>query len=204
MRIGLTGGIASGKSTVCRLFSELGINIVDADIVARQVVEPGQDALAEIIKHFGEQVLDLDGRLDRQQMRALIFNDPQSRTALEAIIHPRVRRAMLQQASELNTEPYCILCIPLLVENKLQSMVDRILVVDLATALQKTRLMDRDASDPNQVEAMLAAQASRDQRLAVADDVIDNNFEAARLRPRVARLHLKYLKLLSGETSAVP
>ena len=197
MLIGLTGGIASGKSTVCNLFSERGIDIIDADVVARQVVEPGQAGLAEIIKQFGERILDADGRLDRQQMREQIFSIPASRTALEAIIHPRVREAMLQQARESNSV-YCILCIPLLAENKLQSMVDRILVIDVETVVQKKRLMARDSSSPAQVEAILAAQASREERLAVADDVIDNNLEPARLQPQVAALHLKYLQLPGG------
>jgi dephospho-CoA kinase len=198
MRIGLTGGIASGKSTVSNLFSEQGIDIIDADVVARQVVEPGQAGLAEIIKQFGERFLDADGRLDRQQMRQQIFSIPASRTALEAIIHPRVREAMLQQAGESNSV-YCILCIPLLAENKLQSMVDRVLVIDVETVVQKKRLMARDSSSPEQVEAILAAQASREERLAVADDVIDNNLEPARLQPQVAALHLKYLQLPGGE-----
>ena len=200
MRIGLTGGIAAGKSSVCRLFSELGIDIIDADLVARQVVDPGQAGMAEIIKQFGQEVLGADGHLDRQIMREHIFSAPESRLALEAIIHPRIREAMLQQAGESDSV-YCILCIPLLMENKLQSMVDRVLVIDVETAIQKKRLMARDASSPDQVEAILAAQANRDERLACADDVIDNNLEPARLRPQVAALHLKYLQLLKGEPS---
>lgn len=198
MRIGLTGGIASGKTTVCSLFAELGIDIIDADLAARQVVEPGQAALQEIVRQFGSGMLNADGRLDRQQMRQRIFSMPASRATLEAIIHPRVRELMLLQAEESHSA-YCILCIPLLVENQLQSMVDRVLVIDVETAIQKTRLVARDASQPDQVDAILAVQASRAQRLAAADDVIENNRDRAHLEPQVAALHLKYLQLLGHQ-----
>ena len=198
MRVGLTGGIASGKSTVCRLFSERGVDIVDADIVARQVVEPGQAGLTAIVEYFGPQVLDVDGRLDRQQMRKQIFSIPESRMVLEAIIHPLVREAMLQQAIQSDSA-YCILCIPLLVENALQSIVDRVLVIDVETAVQEQRLMARDASSPEQVAAILATQASRERRLAAADDVIDNNRKPVQLEPQVAALHQKYLLLISND-----
>lgn len=198
MRIGLTGGIASGKSTVCRLFSERGVDIVDADIVARQVVEPGQAGLTAIVEYFGPQVLDVDGRLDRQRMRKQIFSIPESRMMLEAIIHPLVREAMLQQAIQSDSA-YCILCIPLLVENALQSIVDRVLVIDVETAVQEQRLMARDASSPEQVAAILATQASRERRLAAADDVIDNNRKPVELEPQVAALHQKYLLLISND-----
>ena len=198
MRIGLTGGIASGKTTVCSLFAELGIDIIDADLAARQVVEPGQAALQEIVRQFGSGMLNADGRLDRQQMRQRIFSMPASRATLEAIIHPRVRELMLLQAEESHSA-YCILCIPLLVENQLQSMVDRVLVIDVETAIQKTRLVARDASQPDQVDAILAVQASRAQRLAAADDVIENNRDRAHLEPQVAALHLKYLQLFGHQ-----
>jgi dephospho-CoA kinase len=197
MRIGLTGGIASGKTTVSDLFAERGITVIDADVVAHQLVEPGQPALKDIIHQFGVHLLDDQGRLDRQQMRRMIFDDPQSRATLERIIHPRVREALLLQSSA-SQSAYCILSIPLLVENGLQSMVDRVLVVDVDPAIQKQRLLARDAGSTSQADAILAAQATREQRLAVADDVIDNNGEQSRLPSQVNALHSLYLELLNS------
>jgi dephospho-CoA kinase len=193
-RVGLTGGVGSGKSTVAALFAGLGVPVVDADQVAREVVEPGESALAEVVTAFGASVLDAGGRLDRAALRARVFANPGERARLEAILHPRIRARMEARAAALEA-PYCILCVPLLVEARDVPRVDRVLVVDVPEALQVARVAARDGLDAEAARAMIAAQAPRAARLAAADDVIVNDGPTAALAPRVEALHALYLGL---------
>ncbi len=195
--VGLTGGIASGKTTVSDAFQALGADIIDADVAARAVVEPGQVALRELVDRFGTLILQADGRLDRAALRQQIFADPDARRQVESILHPRIRD-WLQERLEASPGPYAVLVVPLLVEGGRQglaSMVDRILVVDVPEEVQIQRLMARDGSDAQQAQAILAAQASRHQRLEVADDVITNTQSPEALREAVKRLHARYLEM---------
>ena len=193
-RVALTGGIASGKSTVADLFAALGVPVIDTDVIARQVVEPGQPALAKIAATFGPDVLDADGRLDRRRMRERIFADPDAKRRLEAILHPAIRAEMEQQSMAAQG-PYQVLVIPLLTEGGRRDHVDRVLLVDVPEELQIQRLMMRDGVSHEQAQASLNAQATRAQRLALADDVIRNTGRVDDLRAQVAELHGKYLRL---------
>jgi dephospho-CoA kinase len=202
LRIGLTGGIASGKSTVTQRLAELGVPVIDADVASRSVVEPGKPGLAHVVERFGRQVLDADGRLDRKALRALIFNDPTSRQALDAILHPLIRADMEQQAAEAKG-PYVVMAVPLLIEGgNARERVDRILVVDADETLQIERVQARDGSSADQARAIIASQASRAARLAAADDVLLNSGTVADLRQAVDRLHEKYLQLAQTMPSA--
>jgi len=201
LRIGLTGGIASGKSTVTQRFAELGIPVIDADVASRTVVEPGKPGLARVVARFGPQVLDASGRLDRKTLRAQIFNDPGSRQALDAILHPLIRADMEREAAEAQG-PYLVMAIPLLVEGgTARRRVDRVLVVDVDEALQIQRLQARDGSSEEQARAILASQASRAARLGAADDVLLNTGSVAELRQAVDRLHEQYLQLAQTSSS---
>ena len=193
-RIGLTGGIASGKSTVARLFAELGAAIIDTDVIAREVVAPGQPALEEIAATFGEAVLQPDGSLDRGALRARIFASEHDRKALEAITHPRIRAETLRQADTAGG-PYQLIVVPLLVESPLRGSVDRVLVVDCPEQLQVERLAARDGESEDSARRILAAQSSRSERLAIADDVISNDGGLENLREQVAALHEIYRSL---------
>lgn len=193
--VALTGGIASGKSAVERRFEALGIHAYDADLAARAVVEPGSEALSEIAQAFGPEVLAADGRLDRTAMRQRIFADPTARTTLEGILHPRIR-TWLRDAVAADEGPYCILSIPLLVENREHyAWVDRILVVDAPEHVRLDRLTRRDSIEPALAAKMIAAQASHPERLAIADDVIVNNGDESSLDEAVAALDRTYRKL---------
>jgi dephospho-CoA kinase len=192
--VALTGGIASGKSEAARRFAALGASVIDADVVARELVQPGTPALAEIAAAFGAQMLGANGSLERTEMRALIFGDDEARRRLEAILHPRVRAEMLVR-TDAATGPYALLVIPLFVETAGYDWVDRVVVVDLPRELQLARAIARDRMAPSLAEAMIDAQASREQRLAAADDVIDNSGTPDALDPQVVALHDKYLKL---------
>lgn len=193
--VALTGGVASGKSVVARRFEKLGIHVHDADVAAREVVAPGSAALAEIEFVFGQAILDTDGSLDRRALRERVFADTGARLKLERIIHPRVR-AWLQRRVGLDRGPYCMLAIPLLAENREDyAWVDRVLLVDAPEALQVERLVQRDGVSREHAAQMLAAQATREQRLAIADDVIVNDGEEAALDTKVAALHARYLEL---------
>jgi dephospho-CoA kinase len=194
LTIGLTGGIASGKSTVAARFTELGVPVVDADEVARAVVAVGQPGLAEVLKRFGAGVRAANGELDRRALRDLIFNDPSSRRDLEAILHPLIRGEMERRAASV-AGPYVVLEIPLLVEGASRARVDRILVIDADEAVQLQRIMARDQSSLAQARAIQDAQASRAARLDVADDVIVNSGSIAELRQAVDHLHNRYLYL---------
>ena len=195
LRIGLTGGIASGKSAVTQRFAELGIPVIDADIASRNVVEPGKPGLAQVVRRFGAEVLDATGRLDRQALRNRIFNDSNSRQALDAILHPLIRAEMEREAAEVQGA-YLVMAIPLLVEGgTARQRVDRVLVVDADETLQIQRLQARDGSSAEQARAILASQATRAARLAAADDVLLNSGSVAELRQAVDRLHEQYLQL---------
>jgi dephospho-CoA kinase len=193
-RVGLTGGIASGKSTAAKFFGALGVPILDSDQVARDVVEPGQPPLERLVERFGQKILTPDGHLDRPALRDIVFSDPKARADLEALTHPAIGAAM-EARSAAAGGPYQILVIPLLVEKNLAAHVDRVLVVDCDEELQMRRLRDRDGSTPEQVEAILRAQAPRATRLKAADDVIHNDTDMSAVRNQVAALHARYLEL---------
>jgi dephospho-CoA kinase len=199
LRIGLTGGIASGKSTVAGRFSELGIPVIDADESSRIVVAPGQPGRNAVVARFGEGVLTGDGELDRRALRNLIFEDPQKRRDLEAILHPLIRADMERRAVQA-VGPYLILAIPLLLEGEARDRVDRILVVDADEAVQLQRLMARDGESLEQARKILAAQANRAVRLKAADDVLVNSGTVPELRQAVDRLHERYLRLADAMT----
>ena len=193
-RVGLTGGIASGKSTAAKFFGALGVPILDSDQVARDVVEPGQPPLERLVERFGRKILTPDGHLDRPALRDIVFADPKARADLEALTHPAIGAAM-EARSAAAGGPYQILVIPLLVEKNLAAHVDRVLVVDCDEELQIRRLRDRDGSTPEQVQAVLRAQAPRAARLKAADDVIHNDSDMSAVRDQVAALHARYLDL---------
>ena len=190
--IALTGGVAAGKSAVARRFEALGVPVHDADVAARAVIEPGSAGLAAVVDAFGTQVLDASGRLDRPAMRQRVFADPAARQRLEAIIHPRVRQ-WLHAHALAERGPYCLLAIPLLAENIAHyRWVDRVLLVDAPESLQIARLMTRDGIDETLARRMLAQQATRAERQALADDVIENDGDEAALDAAVADLHRRY------------
>jgi len=194
LRVGLTGGIASGKSTVADMFEKLGAVIVDTDVIAREVVMPGQPALEEIGELFGPEVIAADGTLDRREVRRLIFEDEPLREQLEEILHPRIRDETFRQASEAGGE-YQLIVVPLLAESPLKDYVDRILVVDCDEGTQIQRLLERDAETIEQAQRILAAQAGRRERLEIADDVIDNGHSLDDTRRQVEDLHRFYIGL---------
>lgn len=193
--VALTGGIAAGKSAVSKRFEAFGVNVYDADVAARDVVAPGSEGLRAVAEHFGADVLDAQGQLDRAAMRRRVFGNDDERRALEAIVHPRVRQWMREHA-EADAGPYCLLAIPLLAENLSHyRWVDRVLVIDAPVEVQLERLMRRDGIDEALAKRMIERQASRAQRLALADDVIENNGDEAALDEAVTRLHAHYLAL---------
>ena len=192
--VALTGGIASGKTLVSDEFARLGVPIIDTDVIAHQIVEPGQPALAKIESVFGPDIIDDNGRLKRPSLRALIFSDPEARRKLESILHPRIRQEADNAVAEV-TSAYCILVIPLLAERGAYPNVDRILVVDVEPNTQIRRLIARDKSSEVQAKQALASQASREQRLEIADDILENSGSPGQARKAVAQLHRKYLAL---------
>ena len=196
--LGLTGGIGSGKSAAAQCFVDLGIHLVDADNAARWVVEPGRPALAKIAEHFGADVLQADGTLDRAALRELIFKDPQQRVWLEGLLHPLIREEIRQYLARAES-PYAILVSPLLLETSQHQMVQRVLVIDVPEAVQIERTVLRDKTNEAQVRAILKAQASREERLSRADDVIVNDRDPAWLKSEVERLHQFYLTLRGGQ-----
>ena len=196
-RVGLTGGIASGKSRVAEFFDALGVPVIDSDVIAREVVAPGSPGLAAIRERFGEQVIAADGSLDRRALRAIVFADPGSRRDLEAITHPAIR-ARMQALNAAAHGPYVINAIPLLAEGGGRRDLDRVLVVDCPEPLQIARVMTRDRVDEAGARAVIAAQASRAARLAIADDVILNDGDPATLEATVRALHGRYLQLAAA------
>jgi len=193
-RVGLTGGIGSGKTTITNLFSQLGVPIIDMDILAREAVLPGQSALTEIKKAFGESICNKDNELDRKKLRDIIFDDPDKRQQLEAILHPRIRALAEAKIAALDS-PYCIIVIPLLFETGRKDNIQRILVVDTDTESQIKRTMQRDGISDTAVRNILATQVDRQTRLAQADDIIQNSGDIESLKTQVAQLHQQYLDL---------
>ncbi len=193
-RIALTGGIASGKSTVAKLFQALGAKLIDTDQVAREVVAPGTPALAAIAQRFGADIIDGLGQLDRARLRRIVFDDAAARRDLEAIMHPAIRTETLRQCRAAGG-PYQLVAIPLLVETGGTADYDRVLLVDVSPATQLARLMLRDGMTHAEATRMIAAQATREARRAVTHDVIDNNGDVAALAPQVEALHRRYLAL---------
>lgn len=192
LTIGLTGGIASGKTLVADAFIALGVPVLDADQVARDVVAPGEPALAQIAAAFGADALQADGTLDRRRMRERVFADPAELRRLEAITHPAIR-ARMRAWRDAQTTPYCILSVAILVESpRMRDLVDRVLVVDVPVATQLARLTARDSVGATLAQQMIAAQASREQRLAAADEVIANDGTVEQTRAAVAALHRRY------------
>jgi dephospho-CoA kinase len=196
--LGLTGGIGSGKSAAAQCFIDLGVHLVDADHAARWVVEPGRPALAQIAEHFGASVLQADGTLNRSALRELIFEDPQQRVWLESLLHPLIREEIRQYLARAESA-YAILVSPLLLETSQHQMVQRVLVIDVPESVQIERTVVRDKTNEEQVRAILKAQASRDERLSRADDVIVNDRDPAWLKSEVERLHHFYLTLRGGQ-----
>ncbi|QFS87798.1 MULTISPECIES: dephospho-CoA kinase [unclassified Marinobacter] len=194
--VGLTGGIGSGKSTVVRIFGDLGVHWVDADDVAREVVEPGTAGLAAIAEHFGREILQADGALDRAALRQRVFENPEERNWLERLLHPVIREELvrqLQSPEASNTQPYVLLVSPLLLETDQHELVDRTVVVDVPEEVQIERTMARDDNSQAQVERIMAAQMARDERRSRADAVIDNNRPLQDVERQVCELHNRFL-----------
>ena len=197
-RVGLTGGIACGKSFVAEVFAQLAIPVIDTDEIARQIVAPGQPGLEAILAEFGPDVLMPSGELDRTTLRNRVFADESDRRRLEAILHPRIRDRAIEMSATLGG-PYQIMVVPLLIETHFQPLVDRILVVDCPESLQRERLVARDNEDPGQVDRIMSAQLDRKTRLQSADDVIDNAGTQDQARRQVESLHRRYLTLASAK-----
>ncbi|WP_293747144.1 dephospho-CoA kinase [uncultured Paraglaciecola sp.] len=200
--VGISGGIGSGKTTVTNLFAEYGIEVIDADLIAREVVEPGTLGLSAIIDKFGQSVLDDTGHLNRATLRTLVFNDIAVKDWLNQLLHPLIREQMLVQTENAKSV-YCLLSVPLLVENKLYEQVDRVVIVDVDEQVQLQRTVLRDKTNEQQIRAIMAAQATRQQRLAVTDDVIDNNGQTEDLAKQVTQLHKHYLLLAQQKQISV-
>lgn len=203
LTVGLTGGVASGKTTAARGFEALGVPVIDADQIARQVVQPGQPALEEIRSAFGDEVLTASGKLDRARLRRLVFDDDEARRKLEAIVHPRIRETLTAQRDSVDG-PYVVLVVPLLIESSWHDLVDRVLVVDVPEELQLERLMERDHVDEGLARRMLRAQLPRHERLAKADDILRNTGDTERLHRLIRQLHHRYMRLSSGSADALP
>jgi len=196
--VGLTGGIGSGKSTIAELFAELGVPVIDADLVARQVVEKGSPLLAEIAAHFGPEILLEDGALNRAALREKVFNHEREKQWLNQLLHPAIRHEMLQQLAAQRM-PYCIFMVPLLIENKLTALCQRVLVVDVSEQTQMTRASQRDNNQLALIKNIMQSQVSRSERLQHADDVINNDMDLSeslpQLKQKVLDLHHLYLQL---------
>jgi dephospho-CoA kinase len=195
--VGLTGGIGSGKSAATALFEKHKIDIIDADQVARDVVEIGSEGLAKIAEHFGNDILLESGALNRAALREQVFNNESEKQWLNSLLHPLIRQQMLTLIAVSNS-PYCILSVPLLVENKLTVMCDKVVVVDCPEAMQLSRAMQRDGSTEQTIKNIMASQADRDTRLAAADFVLDNSSSLAHLAQQVDELHQTLLPLSSS------
>ncbi|MAX43995.1 MAG: dephospho-CoA kinase [Alteromonadaceae bacterium] len=194
--VGLTGGIGSGKTLVSDTFAQLGVDIVDADIIARDVVAPGSEGLSALVEHFGSGIVNASGELNRAALRERVFSNVEEKAWLNACLHPRIRRAMQQAAANVKSS-YGILAVPLLIENDLTGMVDRVTVVDCPEDMQVARAMQRDGSRETIIRSIIASQATREQRLAVADDVIDNSLTPEHTCEQVKALHATYQALAS-------
>ena len=194
--IGLTGGIASGKSTATDYFRSLGVPVVDADEISRELAVPGMPAFTAIIEAFGKEYIDTDGQLDRSRLRRLVFSDSTQRSRLEKILHPRIREEIQHRLTTINA-PYCVVSIPLLIETGQTDIVDRVLVIDTPVDIQINRLQQRETMNDNEIQAILNSQTSRQSRLEEADDTILNNDTITGLQEKLGALHHKYLALAS-------
>jgi len=194
LRVGLTGGIASGKTTVADMFAALGAGVIDTDAIARDVVAPGEPGLEAVVAEFGPGILTASGEIDRPALRRVVFADAARRRALEAILHPLIRQRTLERLGALDA-PYAVIVVPLLLESGFDQLVDRIAVVDCPEEQQTRRLRERDGADATMAAAMLAAQTDRRRRLAEADDVIDNSGSLDATRRQVEALHARYLEM---------
>ncbi|MGB0867492.1 MAG: dephospho-CoA kinase [Granulosicoccaceae bacterium] len=203
LKIGLTGGIASGKSTVAKLFESLDVPVIYADKIAREVVKPGSEGLRAIAQQFGDEIIDDSGSLDRRQLREIIFSDQNKKELLESILHPLIRKQSddLESQARLAGHPYVIFEIPLLLETNRHKDMDRVLVVDVSAETQIARVVARDKSSAEAAKKILAMQSSRADRLAIADDVIENEGEIDRLELAVQSLHKKYLVMSTASTA---
>lgn len=196
LKVGLTGGIGSGKSTVVKGLQAKGITIVDADQIAREVVQPGEQALDEIARAFGPEVLQADGTLDRSKLKQRIFSDPSAKQQLEAILHPRIRQRILERVNNAKDTDYVVADIPLLVESKYPDHFDRVIVVDCTEAQQIERVKARDNMSDEQIQRIMDSQASRQQRLDAATDIIDNTGSLDSLKMQIEKLHERLLSLV--------
>jgi len=192
--IGLTGGIGSGKSTVAKLFADLGVPIIDADVISRELTQPDQQAFTSIVKHFGNEIVLTDGTLDRAKLRTIIFDHSKERQWLENLLHPLIRNEMADQIKK-QTKPYCIAVIPLLLEVEFYAFINRILVIDAPEHIQIERVMSRDNAAKEHVEAILKSQATRHDRIVRAHDIILNDGVMTDLAAQVEKLHEKYLQM---------
>lgn len=191
LKIGLTGGIGSGKSTVCKIFSEFGVPVIDADIIAHSLVRPGMPALEEIAKTFGKELISNDGTLDRKKIRDQIFANDTERKKLENILHPAVYKEISVQVENINSK-YCIISIPLLIETDASDTVDRILVIDVPRELQLQRASNRDKTNKSDIKSIIDSQISREDRLAAADDIVNNDGNIENLHRQISGLHEYY------------
>jgi len=194
LTIGLTGGIGCGKSTVAQYFRELGITVIDADAIARELVVPNTDAYTAIFHHFGSDILTKDNQINRKKLREIIFADAEQRAWLENLLHPLILAEINQRKKNANS-PYCILMIPLLLEKNVYHDIDRILVIDADEELQIKRVKQRDQLTAEQIQAVLAAQIPRQERLKLADDVVQNNGNLVNLEKQITTLHQRYLQI---------
>lgn len=194
LRVGLTGGIGSGKSTIASLFAMRGVPIIDTDEIARSLTEPGQETFSEIVRIFGDAILDKDRRIDRDKLRERVFDNPEDRQNLEKILHPRIRAMVREKLAALEA-PYAIVVVPLLIESGFTDLVDRVLVVDAFENVQLQRTAARTGLGESEIRKIMAAQASRAQRLQLANDVIENNADRKRLETEVERVHQWYQSL---------
>jgi dephospho-CoA kinase len=192
--VGLTGGIGSGKSTVGKLFHNLGVLVLDADEIGKALIQPNSPLLSSVANHFGQTILNADGSLNRAALREIVFNNQEKRKQLESVMHPPILAEMQSRARHSN-EPYCIFSIPLLFESGQNQYVDRVLVIDASVDLQRERVVKRNGLAPEQINAILDSQVSREYRLSHADDVIDNSMAMKQLEPQVQALHKKYTEL---------
>lgn len=192
--VGLTGGIGSGKTTVANMFADLGIDIIDADIIAREVVEPNSAGLAEITTHFGPGILNQDASLNRAKLRDIVFKNDDEKNWLNQLLHPLIRTQMIAQCASAQSQ-YCILAVPLLLENKLQSLVNRVLITDCNTNTQISRASHRDKNSPAQIKQIMAAQLDRETRITYADDIIDTELTLTQIKTICKNLHQSYVKL---------
>ncbi|OCG60361.1 MULTISPECIES: dephospho-CoA kinase [unclassified Gilliamella] len=196
--VALSGGIASGKSTIANLFAKLGVPVIDADIIARQVVQVGSDALNQIVKHFSQEILLANGELDRSQLREIIFNNDHERLWLNHLLHPIIQQETQKQIARQNST-YVIWVVPLLIENNLHTLADRVLIIDAPISLQLARLIERDNISQSLAKKMIGSQVSLQKRLSYADDIIVNDDNFTSLTVQVDQLHQQYLHNFNGK-----